>query len=51
MEELAILLEARAPHLNRHRFWRVQVGRDLFGCWYARVTFGRIGSAGRTPAL
>ncbi|ACB97300.1 WGR domain-containing protein [Beijerinckia indica] len=48
MEELAILLEARAPDLNRHRFWRVRIDRDLFGCWNARVTFGRIGGAGRT---
>ncbi|WP_051956113.1 WGR domain-containing protein [Beijerinckia mobilis] len=48
MDELAILLEARAPELNRMRFWRVRVGRDLFGSWNARVTFGRIGGAGRT---
>ena len=48
MEELAILLEACAPRLNRHRFWRVQMGRDLFGLWHARVTFGRIGRSGRT---
>ena len=48
MEELAILLEACAPRLNRHRFWRVRMGRDLFGLWHARVTFGRIGRSGRT---
>ena len=48
MEELAILLEACAPRLNRHRFWRVRMGRDLFGLWQARVTFGRIGRPGRT---
>jgi len=48
MDELAILLEARAPESNRMRFWRVRVGRDLFGSWNARVTFGRIGGTGRT---
>lgn len=48
MEDLAILLEASEPRLNRHRFWRIRMGRDLFGLWHARVTFGRIGRSGRT---
>jgi hypothetical protein len=48
MEELAILLEACEPHLNRYRFWRVRMGRDLFGRWNVRVTAGRIGGSGRT---
>jgi predicted DNA-binding WGR domain protein len=47
MDEIAILLEARDPAANRHRFWRVRVDRDLFGLWNARVTFGRIGGGGR----
>lgn len=48
MEELAILLEACEPRLNRHRSWRIRMGHDLFGRWHARVTFGRIGRSGRT---
>ncbi len=48
MEELAILLEASEPRLNRHRFWLADVGRDLFGDWRTDIVFGRIGSRGRT---
>ena len=49
LEELTILLEASEPRLNCHRFWRADVGRDLFGDWRADIAFGRIGGdAGRT---
>jgi predicted DNA-binding WGR domain protein len=48
LEELAILLEASEPRLNRHRFWRADVSRDLFGDWRTDILFGRIGGRGRT---
>ena len=48
MQELTILLEASEPRLNCHRFWRADVGRDLFGDWRADIGFGRIGGKGRT---
>jgi hypothetical protein len=45
---MLIELQACAPAANCYRRWRVEVGPDLFGLWTARVTFGRIGRAGRT---
>jgi predicted DNA-binding WGR domain protein len=50
MDEIAIALQGRNPEANRHRSWRVEAGRDLFGAWIVRVTFGRIGCRGRTFA-
>jgi predicted DNA-binding WGR domain protein len=46
--EISIALQACDPAANRHRSWRVEAGRDLFGQWWARVCFGRIGCRGRT---
>ena len=48
LEELTILLEASEARLNCHRFWRADIGRDLFGYWRADIGFGRIGGKGRT---
>jgi predicted DNA-binding WGR domain protein len=48
LEELTILLEASEARLNCHRFWRADIGRDLFGDWRADIAFGRIGGSGRT---
>ena len=45
---MMIVLEARAPELNRLRSWRIEASPDLFGRWHATVTFGRIGRAGRS---
>ncbi|OAI28071.1 hypothetical protein A1351_12345 [Methylosinus sp. R-45379] len=50
MDEIAILLQGRNAEANRHRAWRVEAGRDLFGKWMVRVSFGRIGCRGRTFA-
>ena len=41
-------MQANEPLANRRRAWRVEAGQDLFGLWTARVTFGRIGCAGRS---
>lgn len=41
-------LRASAPAKNRFRSWRIEIDRDLFGRLNARVTFGRIGTTGRT---
>lgn len=48
MSAIQIELQACDPARNRYRAWRVDAGRDLFGRWNARVTFGRIGCRGRT---
>jgi predicted DNA-binding WGR domain protein len=50
MDEIAILLQGRNAEANRHRAWRVEAGRDLFGAWMVRVSFGRFGCRGRTFA-
>lgn len=41
-------LRACAPEKNRFRSWRIEIDRDLFGVLNARITFGRIGTTGRT---
>jgi predicted DNA-binding WGR domain protein len=50
MDEIAILLQGRNAKANRHRAGHVEAGRDLFGKWMVRVSFGRIGCRGRTFA-
>ena len=48
LDKISIALQACDPAANRHRSWRVEAGRDLFGRWCARDCFGRIGCRGRT---
>ena len=48
LDVIQIEMQACEPSANRHRAWRVEAGQDLFGLWTARVTFGRIGCAGRS---
>jgi predicted DNA-binding WGR domain protein len=43
-----IELQARDPERNRWRFYRIEAGRDLFGDWVVRLTYGRIGARGQT---
>lgn len=50
MDEIAILLQGHNAEANRHRAWRAEAGRDLFGKWMVVVSFGRIGCRGRTFA-
>jgi predicted DNA-binding WGR domain protein len=51
MESLYMRLEACAPTLGRFRAYRIVAGRDLFGVWMVEMTYGRIGTLGRTKAL
>ena len=44
---LTLTLEAHNPARNHHRRYTVSVGRDLFGHWTVRVTYGRAGHPGR----
>lgn len=44
---LSLTLEAHNPERNHHRRYAVSVGRDLFGHWTVRVSFGRVGQAGQ----
>jgi predicted DNA-binding WGR domain protein len=44
---LTLTLEAHNPARNHHRRYAVSVGRDLFGHWMVRVSYGRVGQAGQ----
>jgi len=48
MNGVILELHARAPEVNRFRSWRIEIDRDLFDLLNARVTYGRIGTTGRT---
>jgi hypothetical protein len=47
-EVFHIELQARDPERNRWRFYRIEAGRDLFGDWVVKLTYGRIGARGQT---
>lgn len=44
----AAYLEAQDPERNIYRAYSIDYGQDLFGNWIVEVTYGRIGSRGRT---
>lgn len=48
MNGVILELHARAPEMNRFRSWRIEIDGDLFGLLNARITYGRIGTTGRT---
>ncbi|MBX9580285.1 MAG: WGR domain-containing protein [Gemmataceae bacterium] len=48
MDDLLVAtFEARNPERNHHRWYRVRVGRDLFGDWTVYFGYGRVGQAGQ----
>jgi predicted DNA-binding WGR domain protein len=47
-QALSIYLEARAPRRRCHRAYAIELVRDLFGVWLVEMTYGRIGTQGRT---
>ena len=49
MLDFRIILEARNPARRCSRRYRVEAGTDLFGSWVVEITYGRIGTAGRSP--
>src|SRR5271165_7079024 len=48
MLDFRIILEARNPARRCSRQYHVEVGTDLFGSWVVEITYGRIGTAGRS---
>ncbi len=48
MESFRVRLEACDPAQGRFRAYRIDAGTDLLGDWLVDVTYGRIGSRGRT---
>ena len=48
MLDFRIILEARNPACGCLRHYRVEAGTDLFGTWVVVISYGRIGTVGRT---
>ena len=48
MDAFSALLEARDPARGRMRSYRIEAGTDLLGDWVVDVTYGRIGTRGRS---
>jgi hypothetical protein len=48
MNSFSAVLEARDPELGRFREYRLEAGTDLFGTWLVEITYGRIGTHGRS---
>ena len=48
MTLLHILLEARSPARRCWRAYEIDVGSDLFGVWLVEMSYGRIGTMGRS---
>ena len=48
MTSLCIRLEARSPAHRCFRAYEVAAGVDLFGAWLVEMSYGRIGTSGRT---
>jgi plasmid stability protein len=48
LDAFTAALEACDPSLGRFRAYRIEAGTDLLGDWLVDVTYGRIGSPGRT---
>lgn len=49
MDDLLVAtFEAHNPERNHHRWYRVRVGKDLFGDWTVCFGYGRVGQAGQT---
>ena len=48
LDAFTATLQACDPSLGRFRAYRIKAGTDLLGDWLVDVTYGRIGSRGRT---
>ena len=46
-----ITLEARNPARGCLRHYRVEAGTDLFGIWVVQISYGRIGTVGRSRSF
>jgi len=48
MDSFCVALEARSPARRCLRAYEIEVTEDLFGAWLLRISYGRIGTPGRT---
>jgi len=51
MLDFRITLEARNPARGCLRHYRVEAGTDLFGIWLVQISYGRIGTVGRSRSF
>jgi hypothetical protein len=51
MLDFRITLEARNPARGCLRHYRVEAGTDLFGTWVVQISYGRIGTVGRSRSF
>ena len=51
MLDFRITLEARNPARGCLRHYRVEAGTDLFGVWVVEISYGRIGTVGRSRSF
>ena len=51
MLDFRITLEARNPARGCLRHYRVEAGTDLFGIWVVQISYGRIGTVGRSRSF
>jgi WGR domain len=49
--DFRITLEARNPARGCLRHYRVEAGTDLFGVWVVEISYGRIGTVGRSRSF
>ena len=49
--DFRITLEARNPSRGCLRHYRVEAGTDLFGVWVVEISYGRIGTVGRSRSF
>jgi len=49
--DFRIILEARNPARGCLRHYRVEAGTDLFGIWLVQISYGRIGTVGRSRSF
>ena len=50
MDSFCVALEARSPARRCLRAYEIEVTEDLFGARLLRISYGRIGTPGRTKA-
>lgn len=48
MTSFSIRLEARSAAHRCYRAYEIAVGKDLFGAWMVEMSYGRIGTMGRS---
>ena len=48
MLTLVSYMQANDPEQNKHRFYRIAYGQDIFDQWIVEITYGQVGCKGRS---